>query len=187
MSEKKENRINNIFNVFNHPVDTLDKKDFTVEDAVFVCEELSHVGIRDAVLYKFLELNADEQVEYLKSVFKVLEFYCSLIEDDSLLIAASTFAVAIDYSNVGYSVHNKIIDDKDLKFRLNQIDTMIEYLLEKGNVPSLLRLMNRARQFDVPDYVFYESIKAVDWKEILDSVPPVEDKENTDDNNVVRS
>jgi hypothetical protein len=178
------NRIDAMFNLFGTPANALRLEDFSVERALEIAEEIAHVGIRDGMLYHYTQLTPAARRAYDASVLLMSEILDKRITDPETIAPVITLVIALDYVGIGFdSLEGG--DDKELDVRLQNLDSLIDFIMGQGYPTSLARLIHRARVHEVPNHVFLESIQAVKYEEILDSVKPLTDKETEDDNTVV--
>jgi len=179
------NRIDTMFNLFGTPANALRLEDFSVERAQEIAEEIAHVGIRDGVLYHYTQLSAAARRAYDVSVLRMSEILDTRIKDPETIAPVITLAIALDYVGIGFdSLEGG--DDKELDVRLQNLDALIDFIMSEGYPTSLAKLIHRARMHKVPNNMFLESIQAVKYEEILDSVKPLTDKETEDDNAIIR-
>lgn len=170
-----DTRIKTMFDLFGAREPLL-LEDVSVEYAVEIAKELSNVGIRDGVLHHFTKLTPRERQEYAASVTHLSSVLEQRITDPETIAPIACFVIALDYMEIGFDfVDNP--DDESLEFRLNNLDTLIDWVINEGYAPSLVTLIHRARLSNVPNNVFLESVKAVSYKEILDSIQLLKDKE----------
>lgn len=178
-----DTRIKAMFDLFGTR-EPLSLEDVSVERALEIAEEISHVGIRDGVLHHFTKLTHKERKEYVLSVAHLSSVLEQRVTDPEAIAPVACFVIALDYLDIGFDfVDNP--DDESLEFRLNNLDGLIDWLISEGHAPSLAMLIHRARSHDIPNNVFLESVQAVKYEEVLDSVKPLVDKEVEDDNAVV--
>jgi hypothetical protein len=169
-----DDRIKSMFDLFGTPANALELKDFSVERAEEIAKELSRVGIRDGLLHIFGQKSQPVRTAYMTSATRLSDILGERLTDINTYIHIASLIAALDYVDIGKNVVQKKLKDPLLTERLSALDALVEGILANDCAPSLIRLIKRSREFDVPVQVFFESVSAVTYQEILDSVPPVE-------------
>lgn len=178
-----DTRIKAMFDLFGAS-EPLSLEDVSVERAIEIAEELSHVGIRDGMLHHFTKLTPRERIKYIYSVTYLSSILEQRITDPEVIAPVVCLVIALDYLDIGFDfVDNP--DDESLESRLNNLDSLIDWVIGEGHAPSLVGLMHRSRTYNIPVNIFLESVQAVSYEEVLDSVKPLVDKEVEDVNTVV--
>ena len=178
--QEAQDRIETIYNLFSMPLSK--SKDIGLQE---LFDEVSTVGIRDGVLYKFANLSQENRNEYFfnaTTVSNQLDEYYVVSSNPEQFIPIATLIAALGYVHAGALIKEDYKKKAFIKELLNVMDGLASEISQTNNVPSLIQLIQRAREHDVPDHVFYDSVIAVSYNEILDSIQP---KENIDDSSVV--
>jgi len=178
------NRIDAMFNLFGSPENAIKIQDISVERALEIAKEISNVGIRDGILYHFTKLSYNSRKEYTMSAARIAQILEQLITNPEDIAPVACLIISLDYLDIGFDY----LDDKDnetLEPRLELLDSLVDWLISEGNAPSLIGLIHRSRVHNVPINIFLESVQAISYQEVLDSVKIVDDKEVKNDNTVV--
>jgi hypothetical protein len=178
--QEAQDRIETIYNLFSMPL--LKSKDIELQE---LFDELSAVGVRDGVLYKFANLSQEDRNEYFFNATAVshqLDGYYAIDSSPEQFIPSATLIAALGYVHAGALIKEGYENKAFIEELLNVVDGLASEISQTNNVPSLIQLIQRARGFNVPDYIFYDSVMAVPYDEILDSIKP---KENTNDSSII--
>jgi len=178
------NRIDAMFNLFGAPENAIKIQDITAERAVEIAKEIANVGIRDGMLYHFTKLSDEARKEYILSTARISQILEHYIVEPEVIAPVACIVIALDYLDIGFDyVADK--DDETIEPRLALMDSLIDWVIGEGSAPSLVQLMHRSRAHNIPPNLFLESVQAVSYQEVLDSVKIVDDKEVKNDNTVV--
>ena len=153
---------------------TADPSTITAEDAKNFAEDARTIYLRDGVLKLFSELNVEESDQFTKDLAATIGRVIEFTEGQDTADVFALFA-AIQYVKVGLDVTNKV-DEEKIRWRDNLVEEYLDTVLEITDTPmSLVHLMLRAVKNNVPNHVFYESVKAVDLKEVCDTNKSAQD------------
>ena len=147
-------------------------EELTAEQQELINLACTNIKIRDGVLKYFGDAPFDVRVDIMKSFTIISQVMVDRADDDgcncdaevigntSMLLAAFLLCHAGMYEDFD--------EDRDLDYELKLVDDLLHEAETLGCQASLLKLLQLARNHNVPPAIFYQSLVAVSFHKVTD-------------------
>jgi len=147
-------------------------EELTAEQQELINLACTNIKIRDGVLKYFGDAPFDVRVDIMKSWTIISQVMVDRADDDgcncdaevigntSMLLAAFLLCHAGMYEDFD--------EDRDLDYELKLVDDLLHEAETLGCQASLLKLLQLARNHNVPPAIFYQSLVAVSFHKVTD-------------------